>query len=101
MRVPLQSMIYLVQQILIIIAKGKTLLTTDDFTVMNRFGKIITSQLSLMEAFVEDMLNLSKMRKGCFALVKDAFDPLEALNFVKQIFLPKADAKEIKLRVYT
>ena len=83
MRVPLQFMIYLVQQILTILAKGWQQLTQDDFTLLNRFGVIITSQLSLMEAFVEDMLNLSQMRKGCFALVSDIFDPFDALSFIK------------------
>ena len=57
----------------------------------------MTSQLSLMEAFVEDMLNLSQMRNGCFTLVQDLFNPQEALNFIKQIFLPKADAKQVTI----
>ena len=59
------------------------MITCDDFILLNRFGVIITSQLSLIEAFVEDMLNLNQMRKGCFALVNDIFDPFEALNFIK------------------
>ena len=50
-------------------------LTANDINLINRQGNLISSQLNLMEAFVEDMLNLSQMRKGCFALVKDAFDP--------------------------
>ena len=35
-----------------------------------------------MEAFVEDLLNLAQMRKGCFALVQEVFSPEEALSFI-------------------
>ena len=50
---------------------------------------------------MEDILNLSQMRNGCFALMFEIFDPYESINFVRQIFLPKANAKEISLQVDT
>ena len=62
-----------------------------------RFGTIITSQLNLMEAYVDDLLNLTQMRMGVFSFVKDEFNPQEAINFVKTMFAYKAEAKEIRI----
>ena len=50
-----------------------------------------------MEAYVDDMLNLTQMRMGVFSFVKDEFSPQEALNFVKTMFAYKAEAKDITI----
>ena len=52
-----------------------------------------------MECFVEDLLNLNQMREGAFSLIKDPFDPHAVLNFIQDMFAPRAEAKGIDIRL--
>ena len=46
------------------------------------------SQLSLMENFVEDLLNLKLIKEGVFQLVEKPFEIQEAINFIGSMFEP-------------
>lgn len=80
MRTPLQSMLFLLRQMLAKLklkkrSEASITLSAKDLKEVHESGQMIESQLNLMEAFVEDMLNLAQMRKGVFALVDAVFCP--------------------------
>ena len=55
-----------------------------------KYGTIIKSQLDLMETFVDDMLDLTLLREGLFSLVHERFDPEDGVNFILNMFAPRA-----------
>ena len=55
------------------------------------------SQLTFVQTFVEDLLDLRTMRDGVFTLVQEPFNPFEVIELVFSVFKPQADAKNINL----
>ena len=55
------------------------------------------SQLSLMECFVEDLLNLKLIKEGVFQLVQEPFEIQDALNFICSMFEPHFQTKGLIL----
>ena len=55
------------------------------------------SQLSLMENFVEDLLNLKLIKEGVFQLVEEPFEIQDALNFIVNMFEPHFQTKGLFL----
>ena len=58
---------------------------------------MILCQLSLMESFVEDLLNLRLLSEGLLQIDKIAFDPLAAIDQVVGMMQTKAHAQSTKL----
>lgn len=59
--------------------------------------KLIISQLTFAQAFVEDILNVTQLKNGGFELIETPFDPLKVFDFVKNIFEPLLKAKGVAL----
>ena len=95
MRTPLQSMIYLVEQIIDILC---TYPVSPGLEQACKYGIIIKSQLDLMETFVDDLLDLTQLREGVFSLVKEPFDQEDVVSFILNMFAPRAQAKGITIR---
>lgn len=57
--------------------------------------------MSLMETFVNDMLDLTQMKNGVFSLANDVFDPYEVLEMVCAIFAPQTEAQGVELSFVT
>lgn len=47
---------------------------------------VILSQMSYMESFIEDLLNVHMLTHGVFKLDLAVFDPQESIDFVYEIF---------------
>ena len=62
-----------------------------------KHAKLMKSQLSLMENFVEDLLNLKLIKEGVFQLVEEPFKIQEALNFIESMFEPHFQTKGLIL----
>ena len=43
-----------------------------------------------METFVDDLLDLAQLREGVFSLVQEPFDQEDVVNFILNMFAPKA-----------
>ena len=50
-----------------------------------------------MESFVEDLLNLRLIKEGVFKIQNGALNVYDALDFVIDIFRPKADEKLVHI----
>ena len=87
MRTPLQSMMYLIEQITAILINHPY---TPDKERALKYSKLIQTQLSLMETFVDDLLDLTQMKAGVFNLVPAPFDQEEVFNFILSMFEPRA-----------
>ena len=48
--------------------------------------EMILSQLTLIECFVEDILNYNMLQEGAFKLKDVNFDPVQVLDFIKSTF---------------
>ena len=47
---------------------------------------MVITQLIFSGAFVEDILNVAQLQNGSFNLTNDYFNPMEAFEFVLNIF---------------
>ena len=91
MRTPIGSSLFFLAQIL-------TLLTSVSVDPkVRRYINLVISQLTFVQSFVEDLLDLRTMRDGVFSLVQEPFNPSEVIELVFSVFKPQADAKNIKL----
>ena len=95
MRTPLQSMIYLIELIIDILSRQPL---NPGLEQACKYGTIIKSQLDLMETFVDDLLDLTQLREGVFSLVQEPFDHEDVVNFIINMFAPRAQAKGITIR---
>ena len=50
-----------------------------------------------METFIDDLLNLQLLKEGKFLLDKNYFNPKETIEFIKQMFIYKMQAKGINM----
>ena len=94
MRTPISSVIYLLESILRTVSR---LPNQEELTEVKRHGRLILSQLTFMQLFVEDLLNLKMLHDGIFDLVYQSFDPNELFSTVCETFLPLVKAKSIRL----
>ena len=51
-----------------------------------KYFTLIISQISLMQSFVEDLLDVRQIKEGVYELEKKAFDPNEILTLIGEIF---------------
>ena len=91
MRTPLGSALFFLAQIIALLAS----INVDP--QVHRYLQLVVSQLTFVESFVEDLLDLRQMRDGVFSLVEDVFNPKEVIELVVSVFKPQADAKNVKL----
>ena len=91
MRTPLGSALFFLTQILALLAS----VSVDP--KVHRYLQLVVSQLTFIESFVEDLLDLRQMRDGVFSLVEEVFNPKEVIELVFSVFKPQADAKNIRL----
>lgn len=47
---------------------------------------------------MDDLLDLTQLREGFFSLVREPFDQEDVVNFILNMFAPKAQAKGIIIR---
>ena len=52
-------------------------------------------QLTLMQSFVEDLLNLRLLKEGTFTLANEPFNPKEVFDMICSIFTPQTSGKGI------
>jgi len=91
MRTPLGSSVFFVKQIIALLSDLDV-----DPRVM-KFLKLVMCQLTFMQSFVEDLLDLRQVKDGVFKLVSAAFDPNYVFQLIHSIFLPEAQAKGVHL----
>ena len=60
---------------------------------------MILSQMTLIECFVEDLLNYNMIQSGKFNLKPVNFDPRNVLEFIKSTFKEKFKSKNLQLSV--
>ena len=58
---------------------------------------MIENQLTLMQSFVDDLLDLKQLAEGAFSLVERAFNPETVLRSVCAVLEPQSLAKGVKL----
>ena len=68
-----------------------------DRAMAEKCFKLIYAQANLMQTFVDDMLDLIKIKNGVFKLENKIFDPLEALELVCDTFAPQVNALGVQL----
>ena len=51
-------------------------------------SKLIVSQINFMLTFVEDLVALGMIKKGCLQLVHKRFNPQDVIDLVHTIFTP-------------
>ena len=51
---------------------------------------MIMSQLTLLQSFVEDLLDLRQLQEGVFQLSHQVFDPNQIIRLVLETFKPQA-----------
>jgi len=73
MRTPLQSTVIIAKQLHNFL--NNTKVTSQERTEALRLLSLMISQLSFIETFVEDMLNLDMMSQGVFKLESQIVDP--------------------------
>ena len=57
------------------------------------------SQLTLLQSFVEDLLDLRQLKDGgVLSLTSEIFDPNEILEEIVDTFIPQAKAQRVSLR---
>ena len=91
MRTPIGTAIFFTTQIL------QMLTGTSIDPNISKFLNLILSQMTFMQSFVEDLLDLRQIRDGLFSLTCQMFDPNEVLDLIKNIFHPQADAQRLDL----
>ena len=79
MRTPIGSCIFFIKQLEvmfkvycsvdILTKKTQFLIKNDQVTQAKKYIRLITTQLMLIETFVNDLLDLKQMREGVFSLV--------------------------------
>ena len=52
-----------------------------------KFFNLILRQMTLMQTFVDDLLDIRQIKEGAFKLVNEMFDPNETLSLVYDIFV--------------
>ena len=53
-----------------------------------RYAKLMMSQLTLLQSFVEDLLDLRQLKDGVFTLTNALFDPNETFQVLLETFSP-------------
>ena len=48
-----------------------------------KYADLIVSQISLMETFIDDLLNLQLLKEGKFLLDKNYFNIKESIDFIQ------------------
>ena len=82
MRTPIGSSLFFLAQILSLL----TSVSVDP--KVKRYIQLVISQLTFVQSFVEDLLDLRTMRDGVFTLVKEPFNPSEVIELVFSVFKP-------------
>ena len=89
MRTPLATAIFFLSQLIMILQNPSS--------QVSRYMSLMMSQLTLVQSFVEDLLDMRQFKDGVLTLVKDSFNPNEVLDLVQSIFEPQTKAKNIKI----
>jgi len=94
LRTPIESCIFLLDKLL-----DEISLRAKDPKVARQCQrmKMIISQLTFAQAFIEDILNVTQLKSDDFQLSEAAFDPHKVLDFIKGIFEPLVKAKGVAL----
>ena len=94
LRTPIESCIFLLNKLL-----DEISLQAKDRKVARQCQrmKLIISQLTFAQSFVEDILNVTQLKNGAFQLTEAAFDPQKVFDYVKGIFEPLLKAKGVAL----
>lgn len=95
LRTPMQSIGVIAKMILDQI-KGKKL-SAGALKEIRKQLSIILSQTSLMESFVEDLLNLKLIKEGILNIQVAEFRIYDAFDFIIDVFKPKAEQQGIKV----
>lgn len=80
MRTPLASSIFFLTQII------QFLSAVENSQQILRYCKLMMSQLTFIESFVEDLLDLNQLKDGKLTLAKSVFDPNEVFKLICDIF---------------
>lgn len=59
-------------------------------TKAEKLLNLITKQITLMQTYVDDLLDSKQLKEGVFNLVYAAFDPNETFDLIKDMFFPTA-----------
>jgi len=80
MRTPLATAIFFLSQVILILASPPP--------QVSRYLKLMMSQMTFMQSFVEDLLDYRQIKDGVFTLNYAQFDPNEVIELVRNIFEP-------------
>ena len=83
MRTPLNTVVFYAKQIEEMVEKEDQ----DKSEIAKNF-KLVFCQTTLMETFIDDMLDFGYIKAGVFTLNKSYFDPKKELALVCDIFKP-------------
>ena len=59
------------------------------------------SQLTFLQSFVEDLLDLRQLKYGAFTLTREIFDANETFSMILETFGPQAAAKKVDIQLQT
>ena len=86
MRTPLLTVIFFLQFVINLLNLKK--MSRVQFSQAKNFCNLMMQQLNFCQTFVDDLLDLQKMRTGALEIVNEVFDPNEVLELIQGIFAP-------------
>lgn len=98
LRTPILSVILLLQQIIAILTAASAP-SAEKLAQACKNAKMMHGQLSMMQSFIEDLLNLQLVSQGIFTIANEKFKPREAIEFVLEMFSLKIKDSRVNLTV--
>ncbi len=95
MRTPIDSIIYFVS-LLNTMVSGRSTVGLNH-TDAAKYCTLIMSQLTIMKAFVNDLLDQRQLREGVFSLDMSPFNPMREIENVVDLLSFQAKAKNVQL----
>ena len=95
MRTPLFSIIFFLKQIIDILSM--TPVPANRVPQATKYCNLMMSQLTFLQGFIEDLLDLKQMRDGVFSLGPEPFDPNQVFENICNLLGPQATAKGVEI----
>ena len=97
MRTPLQTMIFFITQVLILISQIPS--DPSKIDLSKHYCTIVKQQAEFLSSYVEDLLDLRQLRDGVFSLSLAPFHVKKVIEDVCNIFSLQSQAKNITVAV--
>ena len=96
MRTPLGSVLFFLHMIISILMDRYR---DTAFFEIEKYLSMIEGQLTLMQTFVSDLIDIKTLQEGVFTLQNEPFNVVDTLSGIFQVFKPQAVAKGLVLGI--